>query len=179
MFRPFHTFVAVAVVYLSATGGAFAQELKAELINAPQVEKRITAVRDVVKRLLEEIAKARKTDDIRRINCLIAKLNLGKGLLKASEKAQLTFLEAASADDKETARVYGGKIVTYAENAGEIRKSIPECTGLEWKPGGTTVVYLKPEGFDVGAEDLNPWISTNIVPGAEGYPVVPPATPYR
>ena len=54
-----HTFVIVGFVYLLCATGGVAQELKAELVTSPQVEKRITTVRDVVKRLLEEIAKAR------------------------------------------------------------------------------------------------------------------------
>jgi hypothetical protein len=143
------------------------------------VDKRVTGMNDVQKKLYKEIAKAREENDIRRVNCLLTKLNLVKGLLKASDRAKAVLLEAFYGNDPETAGIYKTKIESYADSAKEVERSIDECRGVKTIGEGTTMVYIRPEGSaDLQPSEAGPW-DWNFLPGSEGYPAVPPASPFR
>jgi hypothetical protein len=149
-------------------------------ISASAVEKRITSMREVLKRLLKELASARQANDVRRVNCLLAKLNLVKGLLKASERAQVVMLEATYGNDAATTQVYGKKIMTYGGSADEIERSIAECSGVEVRAEGTSLVYIRPDEPEIQTGEETPWDGSDVTTsGPESYPVVPPASPYR
>ena len=149
-------------------------------ITVATVEKRMSSMREVLKRLLKEIAAARQAKDLRKVNCLLAKLNLVKGLLKASERAQVVMLEATYGKDMPTSRTYGKKIVEYGDNVDEIEKSIPECSGVEVRSEGTALVYIRPDEPELTVDETTPWDGWDEVNGGpENYPVVPPASPFR
>jgi hypothetical protein len=152
----------------------------APAVTVAAAEKKIVSMREILKRLLKEVAAAREANDVRRLNCLIAKLNLVKGLLKASERAQVTMLEATYANDAATGQTYGRKILTYGDSAEEIERSIDECSGVEVRSDGAAMVYVRPDTPELQPRDEAPWDTTvDVNSGPEGYPVVPPASPFR
>lgn len=144
-----------------------------------QVERRITDMNAVLKKLYQEISRAKEKNDLHRVNCLLTKLNLVKGLLKASDRSKAVLLEAFYGNDTATARVYKAKVDSYADSAKEIERSMEECRGVRKVGEGTTLVYIRPEGgTELQPTEANPW-DRGFVPGADGYPAVPPASPYR
>ena len=146
-----------------------------------RVEKQIASMNGALKHLLKEVAKARQKNDIRRINCLLIKLNLVKGLLKASEKAKVVLMESSYSGDARTANAYGTKIESYHDSVTEIKKSMKECFGVKGVDEGATVVYIQPVGE--AGEDVSKvvtaWDWDAAATGVAGYPVVPPGSPFR
>jgi hypothetical protein len=169
--------VVAAGLVFPALGWAAADPVKESALS--QVDRRIVGMDGTVKKLYREVAKAREENEIHRVNCLQAKLNLVKGLLKAADRAKAVLLEAFYGKDTETAAIYKGKVDSYADSSAEIEKSISECRGVKTAGEGTTLVYIRPEG----AEEVEPsesggW-TWGFTPGSEGYPAVPPASPFR
>ena len=152
-----------------------------------KVDKEVAFIEGTLKKFLKEISSAREANDVRRLNCLMTKRDLVKGFLKASERAKVVLMESSFAGDGKTADIYGNKISSYSDNVGEIEKSIEECQGVEAKGEGTSVVYIRPAddaAGDIFADDLSPWTGDDLrpgddLPGVEGYPAVPPASPFR
>jgi hypothetical protein len=143
------------------------------------VEANVEAMSKTLKRLYKELGEAKKKNELPRVNCLLAKINLVKGLLKAGERAKGVFLESHYVGDAQTASTYQAKVASYAGAAREIEKSIDECTSARKKEEGTTLVYIRPEG-DAAEEvfEQSPW-DWNDPPGSMQYPAVPPASPFR
>lgn len=133
-------------------------------------------------RLLKEVGHARDEGNLPRVNCLTVKLNLVKGLVKASEQAKIVLAETAYKHDSKTADAYGAKIKAYGESVAEVEQSIDECTGKENNKGeeGITLVYVRPEGEGnpLERESTNSLQSTPGISN-DGYPVAPPASPFR
>src|SRR6267142_2190653 len=101
------------------------------------------------------------------------------GLLKASERAKMVLMEASFMGDTKTAETYGAKLDAYHESAKEMEQSIQECSGTEGTSEGPAVVYIRPEaGGEIVSELTSPWDWENVS-GTQGFPVVPPASPFR
>jgi hypothetical protein len=157
----------------------FSKENEKKPMTVSSVDDQISQIRSTLKRVLEELARAKGSNDVKRVNCLQSKVNLVKGLLKASEKANIVFLEASYAKDASTAESYGRKIQMYAGSVEEISRSIDECSAAEVTSEGSTLVYIRPEEPELAVSETSPWGGTDGIGGTEGYPVVPPASPFR
>ena len=144
------------------------------------VEKQVTSMGKILKKLLKGVARARQLNDVGRLNCLMVKLNLVKGLMKASERAKIVLMEAAYGGDAKVAATYAQKVNAYDSSVDEIESSISECTGVDASGEGTSIVYIQPEGeTGLGATGgLSPF-DFEDVDQPDDFPVVPPATPFR
>src|SRR5580765_5838050 len=124
----FIPFVLTIAFFIFMSPTAHAKDTAAKPTTASNVDGRINSIRSVLKQLLGALAEAKKSNDIQRVNCLQVKLNLVKGLLKASEKANVVFLEASFSKDLATAEAYGKKVDMYGTSADDVAKSINECS---------------------------------------------------
>ncbi|HLG20995.1 MAG TPA: hypothetical protein VI895_14425 [Bdellovibrionota bacterium] len=146
-----------------------------------KAEISVSSIEGTLKKFVKAVAKAREENDIKRLNCLMTKMDLVKGFLKASERAKVVLMESSFAGDAKTADMYGQKIGAYGKNTSEIENSIEECYGVGGTGDGTTVVYIRPSGEGMESADgtvLSPFGEDDLYP-AEGYPAVPPASPFR
>jgi hypothetical protein len=169
----------IALSFFVFAGPAYSADPKIKEAAVTQAEKRIVGMEAIQKKLIREVAKAREENDIHRLNCLLTKLNLVRGLIKASDRAKVILLESFYGGDAGTAGLYLKKVNSYADSAAEVERSIPECAGLKTIGEGTTLVYINPGGEgEFAPSEKSPW-DWEFVPGAEGYPAVPPASPYR
>ena len=146
---------------------------------ADNSDERISGMKKILNRIAAELGQAKKTDDIHRINCLTTKLNLVKGLIKASQRAQMSLVDAAANQDAATVRSYTQKISTYGDSVDDIAKSISECLPTEGLPEGMALVYIRPEEPELVPEEVNPWEAEGTIGGGEGIPVIPPMSPFR
>ncbi len=179
MWRRFFTIVGVGAVVWLAPGPLFPADEGVKESSVAQVEKRIDGMNGILKKLYREVAKAKEENDIHRLNCLMTKLNLVKGLLKASERAKVVLMESFYGGDKPTAGLYLRKVNSYWDSAVEVDQSIPECKGAKTVGEGQSLVYIRPEGEPgVEPQEQSPW-DYEFLPGSEAYPVVPPASPFR
>ncbi len=143
------------------------------------VDKQVSRMTVSLRNVYKEVAEAKKKNDILLINCLMTKLNLLKGLLRASQRAKIVLMEAYFGGDMDTAKLYRGKVESYATSAKEIEDSLPECRGKEALKEGTRLVYLRPaDERPVFVDPWTPW-DWSRTPGESGFPVVPPASPFR
>jgi hypothetical protein len=148
-------------------------------ISLTEIEKRMNSMQGILKAVLIEVADARNVGDLRKVNCLVMKLNAVKGLVRASENAHIVMLEATYDNDPCTTQSFAKKIVTYSDSLDEIAKSLDECSGAGTKSDGTTVVYIRPDETEPIIQESSPWNRGDNVGGADPYPVAPPASPYR
>ena len=124
------------------------------------------------------IQEARETQKLRQLTCLITKRNLVASLIEALNKTKdLVILSCEHADIK-TTYLFVEKIGWFAKSAFELELSIQECTDeLETNEG--LLVYIQPSNQDeIDVKKNSPWDYGNS-PGVEGYPAVPPASPFR
>ncbi len=148
-------------------------------VNMRAVEKQIAGMSDVLKRLLLEAKKAKKKNEIAQVNCLVVKINLVKGFMQASSRANLVLTEASFSDDPVTANAYASKIASYRKQVDEIGKSVDECSQTDTVREGSTLVYIRPEeGVETDLTEIAPW-DWEEETGPEEFPVVPPASPFR
>jgi len=169
----------ITVSFFSPLSTSWAAGEKLKDGDVVQVDKQVTVMNNILIKLYKEIAKAKEQNEIHRLNCLTVKRNLVKGLLKAVELAKGLLMESFFDGDTDTAKLYKKKITSYSESASEVEKSIDECAGIKGTLEGTTLVYIRPEGEDeLKSSQSSPW-DWNYNPGAEGYPAVPPASPFR
>jgi hypothetical protein len=171
----------VALVCLLAVGAStgVAADKGTAKVKIKTVQKQISGMNNVLETLLLEAQKAKEKNDVRRLNCLLVKINLVKGLIQASDRAKLVMMEALYADDAETTQVYARKIDAYGKNVEEVGTSLDECSQIQASGEGTTLLYIRPEeGPEEGLTQASPWDwGAQTEPG--DYPVVPPASPYR
>jgi len=153
---------------------------KKEPVDLKTVDKQIAGMNGVLEKLLKEAQKAREKNDIRTLNCLLVKINLQKGLIKAASRARLVLLEAKFAEDPATASAYAEKIRSYRQSTEEIEKSMDECGRTGTTGEGTTFLYIRPEGVpETDLEETTPWDWEEETAPDEQYPVIPPASPFR
>jgi hypothetical protein len=178
MWRPITAILGATVVLCMPLRLAYsAPEVLKESAIA-QVDKQIGDINGILKKLYRETAKAKEENDIHRYNCLLTKLNLVKGLVKASERAKGVLMDAFYGGDTDTSKIYLKKVNSYAESAKEVERSLSECAGVKTIGEGASLVYIRPEGEELQPGDQSPW-DWEFVPGQEGYPAVPPASPFR
>jgi hypothetical protein len=162
----------------------FAAEKATPEIRLAKAGGEITTMEKVLKLFYEEVRKARKDDDVRRLNCLLEKLDLVRGFIKAAQRAKDVVTESAYGGDDTTAEAYLEKILAYAKHVSELEKSKSECFNGSTQPEeGTTLVYIRPAQEEIAGletdKSLTPSDPGQGTASVEGYPVVPPASPYR
>lgn len=185
MTRIFKFCIALSLVFFLGSLAAKADStprVKVKKINVENLGQKISSVIQIRERIQKkmELAEEESSEDkVKKVNCLLTKLNLVKGLLKASKHARTVILDALNEKDSKTAFVFQGKLNSYAESAKEVEKSIGECgKGFEAQEG-TTLVYIRPEGEgEPPSSETSPW-DWNYAEGTEAFPTVPAASPFR
>ena len=169
----------VLFTIFSFTESVFPKDKKIKQEQPLQIQIQISIMIKIKNLFEREVDLARTENDILRLNCLITKLNLVKGLIKASERSKIILVNALLKQDSVASAIYQKKMTTYYESTLELEKTIPECRALKEMPEGTTLVYIQPEGeSELDISKTTPW-DWGFNQGAEGYPAVPPASPFR
>ena len=172
---------ALFIAATSASVQAYANTGKPKTtpVNLKAVEKQVSGMGDVLKKLLTAAQKAKEKNEIKTLNCLVVKTNLVKGFMQAASRASLVLTEASFSGDHVTANAYASRIESYRKQVNEIGESIDECSEVGTVREGTTLVYIRPEeGVETDLTEIAPW-DWEEETGPEDFPVVPPASPFR
>ncbi|MCB0308091.1 MAG: hypothetical protein KDD48_01860 [Bdellovibrionales bacterium] len=158
----------------------FATVASANLVAVKKVNKiKIDAIEEIYTRLELQLAKAESQNDIHQINCILNKVNLVKGLLKASQRSLLVITKAYVDHQDKVVSLYEQKIKDYLKNAKDLEASLEKCIPSSSDEMGPMLVLIRPESStDLEFGDLSPW-SEDYIESAQNLPVVPPASPFR
>ena len=92
----------------------YAMVAHADLVSVQkQSKEKVNAIESVYTRMEVQMGKAQNQNDIRQVNCILTKLNLVKGLLKASQRASLVLTKAFVDSEQKTVDMYKKRIVDY------------------------------------------------------------------
>lgn len=143
------------------------------------VKEKISQIDAIVTRLEVQLGKAESANDLTQVNCILSKVNLVKGLLKASQRSALVLTKAYIDQNDKMTGVYQKRVQDYRDNAVELEAAMNECLGVAPLDRRSTLVLIRPEGGqELGYADTSPW-AWDYVEGAESIPAIPAASPYR
>ena len=144
-----------------------------------QSKEKIAEIEAIHTRLEVQLKKAEGTNDLRQVNCILTKLNLVKGLLKASQRSTLVLTRAYIDQDQKMTAIYQKRVDDYRANAVELESSMDECLDPNAVDRRSMLVLIRPEGAGEPAyQDMSPW-AWDYVEGSDNLPTIPPASPYR
>lgn len=139
---------------------------------------KVDAIESIYTRLEVQMSKAQNQNDIRQVNCILTKLNLVKGLLKASQRASLVLTKAYVDNQGKTVDMYKKRVTDYHDSAATLESSMDECLPERRGDAAATMVFIRPEGDSALAfGDTSPFAWSYETPGT--FPVIPPASPFR
>jgi hypothetical protein len=145
-----------------------------------RAEKLISSMRSSLDNVALEIRKATEKSDVSLVNCLKQKERAMKNYVNASLRNQENLRAAVKVrDSKEEKRFF--KLIELAhKNVKEIEEKLKECKRGEEGERRTKVTVIKPEG-GLQEEQIDEIFPEGTVEGEspDGYPPVPPASPYR
>lgn len=143
-----------------------------------KAEKFISSMRGSLDNVAVEIRKATEKSDVSLVNCLRQKEGAMKNYVDASMKNQENLRSAWKVKDMKEADRFIKLIEMAHKNVKDIELSLKECYKGEVGEKKTNVRVIRPPGGgEEVAEELFPEEEEGGEP--EGFPAVPPASPFR
>ena len=144
-----------------------------------RAEKLLSSMRGSLDLVAVEIRKATDKSDVSLVNCLKQREASMKNYVKASLRNQENLRSALKVKDLKEEQRFLKLIETAHTNVKEIEEKLKECWKGEIGEKRTKVVVIKPEGGvqEEQIEEMFPEGEEGT--GEEGFPPVPPASPYR
>ena len=144
-----------------------------------KAEKLISSMRSSLDNVAVEIRNATEKSDVSLVNCLKQREGSMKNYVDASLRNQENLRSAYKAKDvKETDRFLNLVDIAY-KKVKEIEDKLKECWKGEEGERKTKVIVIKPEGGPEGETIDQVYPEQEQGDPQEGFPPVPPASPFR